>query len=265
MTEEQWNQVEEIFHKKKNLLNAAMVDLNLLRHGLLIQDLTVMETSLEKRLQWAKQLAMVEKSFDQLLRFSDEETKQYLDDIVLGKNLEHEDEVLLHDLLQDVRSLQRTYSDLELDLLRRYEEQGQKITKVTNEMTDKDIVDMHVLLRKKYNLLTEVKECSKQIGTHLDRKDEASIGKSISERQGPLEKLEALQGEITKKLATYSESDYKRFVSILEGEAGVTTREKALAKQVSENRALLKEVLDFDERVNKRLAGMSSVYHTSKV
>lgn len=127
-------------------------------------------------------------------------------------------------------------------------------------MTDKDVLDFHVLERRKYNLLGEILDFSQQMGAAMDRSDETSFRMILGMRQEPIEKLEGLKAEIAKKMGTLTKTDQAYIRKVLAGKVSSTKSEDALKEQVLSTAEILEKVLMLDSRLNKRIAGEQSVY-----
>lgn len=118
-------------------------------------------------------------------------------------------------------------------------------------MTDKDVLDVHVLVRRKFNLLNEVLDISKQMATSLDRHDESSLRMLLAQRHDPIEQLEGLKTQIEDKINEFSPKETAHLWKILAGEAANTKAEEALKKQAVATATLLDEVLALDKRINQ--------------
>ena len=66
-------------------------------------------------------------------------------------------------------------------------------------MTKSDWLDLTVLERRKYNLLSEVMDLSQQLGEALDRNDDVSVRLLVSMRQDPILRLEEIKAAIGSK------------------------------------------------------------------
>lgn len=129
-------------------------------------------------------------------------------------------------------------------------------------MTEKDILDVHVLVRKKFNLLGEVMELSRQLGESIDRNDQVSVRMILGMRQEPIEKLEALKIQMTETLGKHPKPEEKHLRKVLSGGKTDNKAEEALKNQAKATKQLLEQVLELDERINKKIAGEHSVYNT---
>ncbi len=128
-------------------------------------------------------------------------------------------------------------------------------------MTEKEILEIHILERKKFNLLNEVLDLSKQIGQSMDRHDQVSLRMLLGMRQEPIEKLEALKVELATVITSYPPQEAQHLRDVLGGRVSDNKPEEALKNQALATKKLLEEVLTLDERINRRIAGEESVYH----
>lgn len=128
-------------------------------------------------------------------------------------------------------------------------------------MTEKELLDIHVLERKKYNLLSEVLDYSQQLGQCMDRNDEVSFRMILSEREGPILKLEEIKHQIKEKVTALSTEDAEIVRRCLSGKGFEDPKQEALMKQALSTKALLAKVLEFDKRINQRVGGEQSMYH----
>lgn len=127
-------------------------------------------------------------------------------------------------------------------------------------MIDKDVLDIHVLERRKYNLLAEILEFSEQMGAAMDRSDESTFRGVLAMRQEPIEKLEVLKAQIAEKMATLTKTEQEHLRKVLAGKTSSTKPEEALKLQAISTAEILEKVLVLDSRINKRIAGDDSVY-----
>lgn len=127
-------------------------------------------------------------------------------------------------------------------------------------MTEKETLNLHILLRKKYNLLTEMSEVTQRIGESIDRKDQVVLVKYLSERHGILHKLTVIQGEIKASYENESKDEIKRIKALLKGKGHGNDKEEALRKQALAVEEVYSQVVELDKRVNVRIAGKDSIY-----
>lgn len=131
-------------------------------------------------------------------------------------------------------------------------------------MTKNDWLDLTVLERKKYNLLSEVMDVSQQLGEAMDRNDDVSVRLLLAMRQEPILKLEEVQRAVSLKREALSPEDLER-VAALNGSAAPQSEEETTYRgQAGSVRRLLERVLELDERLNRRMGGKNSFYSQEK-
>lgn len=131
-------------------------------------------------------------------------------------------------------------------------------------MTKSEWLDLTVLERKRYNLLSEVMDVSQQMGEALDRNDDVSVRMLVAMRQEPILRLEELQQAGAARMAGLPSEDWERVRALKEGAGPRGTEEEAYCTQAGSTRRLLERVLELDQRLNRRLAGADSFYSQEK-
>lgn len=128
-------------------------------------------------------------------------------------------------------------------------------------MTEKDLLDIHVLERKKFNLLKEVLDLSEQMGKAMDSNDETTFRMVLVLRHEPIEKLNQLKEGYRTQLKAMDNKDREYVKKLLANEiTGSNDKEVALKNQAISTSELLEKVVALDTRINKRIAGEESVY-----
>lgn len=127
-------------------------------------------------------------------------------------------------------------------------------------MTKGDWLDLAVLERKKYNLLSETMDLSQQLGEAMDRGDEVSVRMLVAMRQEPILGLEEIKQAIESKMKSLSPEDQERVQRLAGGAAPEGEEETAYFNQSGSARRLLERVLELDQRLNRRMAGENSFY-----
>ena len=131
-------------------------------------------------------------------------------------------------------------------------------------MTRSDWLDLTVLERKKYNLLSEVMDLSQQLGEALDRSDDVSVRLLVSMRQDPILRLEEIKAAIGAKRDSMPPEEWER-VNDLNGGAQPRDEDETVSlNQVGSVRRILERVLELDQRLNRRMAGDDSFYAQKK-
>lgn len=131
-------------------------------------------------------------------------------------------------------------------------------------MTKSEWLDLTVLERKKYNLLSEVMDVSRQMGEALDRNDDVSVRMLVAMRQEPILRLEEVKQAVAARLEGLSPEDRERAGALREGAGPQGAEEEAYCAQAGSTRRLLERVLELDRRLSRRLAGGNSFYTREK-
>lgn len=127
-------------------------------------------------------------------------------------------------------------------------------------MTKSEWLDLTVLERKKYNLLSEVMDVSRQMGEALDRNDDVSVRMLVAMRQEPILRLEEIRQTEADRLQNLSPEDRERAKALREGAGPRDAEEESYCTQAGNARRLLERVLELDQRLSQRLAGGNSFY-----
>ncbi len=131
-------------------------------------------------------------------------------------------------------------------------------------MTKSDWLDLTVLERRKYNLLSEVMDLSQQLGEALDRNDDVSVRLLVSMRQDPILRLEEIKAAIGSKRDSIPPEEWERVKDLNGGARPRDEDETVYLNQVSSVRRILERVLELDQRLNRRMAGDDSFYAQKK-
>ena len=131
-------------------------------------------------------------------------------------------------------------------------------------MTRSDWLDLTVLERKKYNLLSEVMDVSRQLGEALDRSDDVSVRLLVSMRQDPILRLEEIKAAIGAKRDSMPPEEWERVNDLNGGAQPRDEDETVYLNQVGSVRRILERVLELDQRLNRRMAGDDSFYAQKK-
>ncbi len=127
-------------------------------------------------------------------------------------------------------------------------------------MEAKALLDAHVQLKRVYTALNEALDLTRQMADAADRNDEVAAQLLVSMRQEPTDKLARAYQVLAQQRQTLSEADAARLAALLQGEAAKAEEEAPLANQVGLNRRVLKQLVDLDQVVNRKLAREKSVY-----
>lgn len=128
----------------------------------------------------------------------------------------------------------------------------------------KDLLDLAVLERKKYNDLNEVLDLTQQLGEALDRNDQVSARMLIAMRQDPILHLEEVDQTCKARRETLSPEDQDRLAELQAGSPPRDDGERTFLEQAGRARGLLERVIELDRRISLRMAGDSSFYYKKK-
>jgi hypothetical protein len=122
------------------------------------------------------------------------------------------------------------------------------------------LLNAQVQAKRMYGLLNEVLDVTHQLTEAVDRDDKVSIEMLLHMRAEPLEKLQHLRRSMELECNALSQEDGQRMVELLNGAAAKVQEETGLANQVGANARLLRQVVEIDERINRKLTRDKSVY-----
>lgn len=131
-------------------------------------------------------------------------------------------------------------------------------------MTKSDWMDLTVLERRKYNLLSEVMDLSGQMGEAMDRSDDVSLRMLLSMRQEPILGLEEVKNSIRTKREGLTPEETERVSALEAGAQPQDGEERTYCEEYGRARRLLERVLELDRRLNRRLTGKDSCYTEEK-
>jgi hypothetical protein len=127
-------------------------------------------------------------------------------------------------------------------------------------MDSATLLNAQVQAKRMYGLLNEVLDVTHQLTEAVDRDDKVSIEMLLHMRAEPLEKLQHLRRSMELECNALSQEDGQRMVELLNGAAAKVQEETGLANQVGANARLLRQVVEIDERINRKLTRDKSVY-----
>ena len=125
----------------------------------------------------------------------------------------------------------------------------------------KDLLDLAVLERKKYNELNEVMDLTRQLGEALDRGDKVSVQILVAMRQDPILRLEEINRTAKERRKGLPQEEAERVGALLNGSEPRGQEEKTFLEQSKQFRSLLERVVELDRRVNLRMTGEDSFYN----
>lgn len=127
-------------------------------------------------------------------------------------------------------------------------------------MTGAQLLDAQVQEKRRYALLSELFDLTKQLAEAVDRNDEVTIQMLLSMREGPLAQMRQVEENLTRQRSSLSEEDGRRLAELLSGAQAQRQEENGLSGQVGTNRRLLGQLVELDKRVNKKVTREKSVY-----
>lgn len=122
------------------------------------------------------------------------------------------------------------------------------------------LLDAHVQLKRIYTALNEALDLTRQLADAVDRDDQISAQMLISMRQEPVDKLKGAHQALEQQREALPAGDAARLTAILKGAAAETAEEGPLAAQAGVNQRVLKQLVDLDQVVNRKLAREQSIY-----
>jgi hypothetical protein len=122
------------------------------------------------------------------------------------------------------------------------------------------LLDAHVQLKRIYAALGEALDLTRQLAEAVDRDDRISAQLLVSMRQEPTEKLVRAHEALDQQRQAMTGADANRLNALLQGAGAETEAEAPLVGQVGANQRILKQLVDLDRVVNRKLAGEKSIY-----
>lgn len=123
------------------------------------------------------------------------------------------------------------------------------------------LLDAHVQLKRMYAALSEALDLTRQLADAVDRDDRVAVQMLVSMRQEPTDKLAGAQQALEQQQKALSPGDADRLAALLRGEDALTEEEEPLAGQVGVNRRILRQLVDLDQVVNRKLTRDKSIYN----
>ncbi len=122
------------------------------------------------------------------------------------------------------------------------------------------LMDAHVQLKRIYAALNEALDLTRQLADSVDRDDEISTQMLVSMRQEPTDKLAQAHQALEEQRRSLSADDAARLAALLKGAESERAEESPLTAQVSANQRVLRQLVDLDRVVNRKLARGKSIY-----
>jgi len=123
------------------------------------------------------------------------------------------------------------------------------------------LLDAHVQLKRIYTALSEALDVTRQLADAVDRDDRIAVQMLVSMRQEPTDKLSGAHQALEQQRQSLPAADAARLAAILKGGEAETEEEAPLAGQVGANQRILKQLVDLDRVVNRKIAREKSVYN----
>ena len=101
---------------------------------------------------------------------------------------------------------------------------------------------------------------TRQLADAVDRDDRIAVQMLVSMRQEPTDKLSGAHQALEQQRQSLPAADAARLAAILKGGEAETEEEAPLAGQVGANQRILKQLVDLDRVVNRKLAREKSIY-----
>ena len=127
-------------------------------------------------------------------------------------------------------------------------------------MEQKDLLDALVQTKRIAAMLGETMDLSRQMADAADRNDQVVVQMLLNMREDPIEKLKLADQALRNQRAALPPQDGQCLADLLNGAPPQNEQEKMLAAQVGANAARLKQLLELDQALNRRLTGERSVY-----
>lgn len=122
------------------------------------------------------------------------------------------------------------------------------------------LMDAHVQLKRIYTALNEALDLTRQLADAVDRDDQVATQMLVSMRQEPTDKLAGAHQALRQQRQSLPGADAARLAAILNGAEAETEAEAPLAAQVGANQRVLKQLVEIDRVVNRKLAREKSIY-----
>lgn len=122
------------------------------------------------------------------------------------------------------------------------------------------LLDAHVQLKRAYTALNEALDLTRQLAEAVDRNDQVAVQMLVSMRQEPTDKLARAQQALNQQCQALPAADSQRLSALLKGAVAEAEAEAPLVGQVGLNQRVLKQLVDLDRVVNRKLTREKSIY-----
>lgn len=122
------------------------------------------------------------------------------------------------------------------------------------------LMNIHVQLKRIYTALNETYDLTRQLADAVDRNDQVTVQMLVAMRQEPVEKLRRGQQVLDQLKAALPPEAQGPMEALLKGTGTPAPEEAALANQAAINQRLLKQLVDLDRIVNRKVTREKSIY-----
>lgn len=122
------------------------------------------------------------------------------------------------------------------------------------------LMNIHVQLKRIYTALNETYDLTRQLAEAVDRNDQVTVQMLVAMRQEPVEKLRRGQQVLDQLKAALPQEAQGPMEALLKGSGTPAPEEEALANQAAINQRLLKQLVDLDRIVNRKVTREKSIY-----
>ena len=122
------------------------------------------------------------------------------------------------------------------------------------------LMNIHVQLKRIYTALNETYDLTRQLADAVDRNDQVTVQMLVAMRQEPVEKLRRGQQVLDQLKAALPQEAQGPMEALLKGFGTPAPEEAALANQAAINQRLLKQLVDLDRIVNRKVTREKSIY-----
>ena len=122
------------------------------------------------------------------------------------------------------------------------------------------LMNIHVQLKRIYTALNETYDLTRQLAEAVDRNDQVTVQMLVAMRQEPVEKLRRGQQVLDQLKAALPPEAQGPMEALLKGSGTPAPEEAALANQAAINQRLLKQLVDLDRIVNRKVTREKSIY-----
>ena len=122
------------------------------------------------------------------------------------------------------------------------------------------LMNIHVQLKRIYTALNETYDLTRQLAEAVDRNDPVTVQMLVAMRQEPVERLRRGQQVLDQLKAALPPEAQGPMEELLKGTGTPAPEEAALANQAAINQRLLKQLVDLDRIVNRKVTREKSIY-----